>query len=208
MSIIPNQPVCTTRFRLSEYRGMVTALNMNLQGIKETCNPGAPSTFQALNKPLDMIQEIAGEIRNISRNLMPETLIGLGLSDALRQYCAFIEENSNIRFELHIYGDCSDIDTSISISLYRIFQELIQNMVKHSEATEAAIQIRRDQDKIMIHVEDNGKGFDVATKNEKGFGLENIESRLKVMKGYFSINSFDNRGTTILIEIDLDTLKQ
>ncbi len=181
--------------------GMITALNMKISRIQKKYDSRNEEVNQDLQQPMVLIQEIASEIRQTSRNLIPETLLHLGLADALRHYCSYLEDSSRVRFDLLFYGDLEKINHSMALSLYRIVQEIAQNIVKHAQASEAVIQIREHQGTIHFHAEDNGVGFDTKAVADKGRGLVNIRSRVKAMRGYFSLSSSHQSGTTIHIEL-------
>ena len=90
--------------------------------------------------------------------------------------------------------------------MYRIVQELLNNIVKHAAATEVLVQIMRHDINLNITVEDNGKGFDVSSSQNKGNGLGNVRSRVDYLKGQLDIQSVEGKGTSIHIDfVILDT---
>ena len=100
---------------------------------------------------------------------------------------------------------CIRDSQNIQVVLYRTIQETINNTIKHAEANKIDISIIQDKDKIYTSICDNGKGFNpmkVQSKNE-GLGLENIKSRIDVLKGNLKINSQKGKGTQINVEIPL-----
>lgn len=182
---------------------MLTALNMKLNSIKKKYALKGADIYAELNDPIMLTMDISAEIRQTSRNLVPETLLHLGLAGTLRQYCTYLEANNHIQVDLQIYGDIDQINHSLSLSLYRIVQEIAQNIIKHAQATEAVIQVRRHEDRISLYAEDNGTGFEPKNIKRKGGGLANIQARVNALKGYFSISSSVQSGTTIHIEMDI-----
>ena len=100
------------------------------------------------------------------------------------------------------FGLENRVDNTIEIIIYRIIQELLNNIFKHAKATEAVVQLIREADRISIAVEDNGKGFDVKTLDKsKSSGWANIKSRVNYLKGKLDIVSEDNKGTSVNIEV-------
>ena len=96
------------------------------------------------------------------------------------------------------------MDKSTEIIIYRIVQELLNNILKHAAATEALVQLIREDDRLSIVVEDNGKGFDTALlKNNKGAGLTSIRSRVDYLKGQLDIHSEAGKGTLVNIEFNI-----
>jgi two-component system, NarL family, sensor kinase len=88
----------------------------------------------------------------------------------------------------------------VLLSSYRIVQELLNNIVKHAAATEVLVQIMRHDNNLTITVEDNGKGFDVASAQNKGNGLGNVRSRVDYLKGHLDIQSIRGKGTSTHID--------
>ena len=86
------------------------------------------------------------------------------------------------------------------LALYRITQELINNVLKHAEAKNVSLQIGQRDEKIILMMEDNGKGFDV-NAHKDGYGLNNLDARTKLMQGTMIIDSQPGKGTSVLIEI-------
>jgi two-component system, NarL family, sensor kinase len=114
-----------------------------------------------------------------------------------------IVATGQLNIEVLDFGfDDNRLEYAIEINLYRIIQELISNILKHSKASEVSIQLLKKVARLNIVVEDNGIGFDIdQIKNKKGMGLKNIESRVDSLKGEFNIDSGKGAGTTITIEI-------
>ena len=131
-------------------------------------------------------------------------LIKNSLSNALRE---LIEKSNSptLLINLKMEGLNDAIDQNIQVVLYRTIQETINNTIKHAEANKIDISIIQDKDKIYTSICDNGKGFNpmkVQSKNE-GLGLENIKSRIEVLKGNIKISSKEGEGTSIFVEIPL-----
>jgi two-component system, NarL family, sensor kinase len=96
------------------------------------------------------------------------------------------------------------LDSSIEIIIYRVVQELINNILKHASASEALVQLIREENRLNILVEDNGKGFDTSLlETNKGAGWTNIRSRIDYLKGRLDIHSESNKGTTVTIELNV-----
>jgi signal transduction histidine kinase len=97
-----------------------------------------------------------------------------------------------------------EIDHTTAIVVYRIIQELLNNVIKHAQATEVLVQLLRENDKLVVNVEDNGKGFDTKLAEEKmGMGWENIRSRMELLNGTIDIQSAPDNGTAVNLEINI-----
>lgn len=155
-------------------------------------------------KALDLLDDSATEIRKIAHNLMPELLINHGLIDALSHFIKRIN-TSQLKIDLISIGELPKCNENLELTVYRIIQELINNIIKHAEATEVLVQLSYQDDLLAITVEDNGKGFDPATVGSNGAGLSNMENRVKTFGGTFELNSSKGNGTTVFIEFELTT---
>jgi signal transduction histidine kinase len=152
-----------------------------------------------------MVQDTATEVRKTAHNLMPDVLIQYSLTEALVMHCDNINTAGGLAIDIQCQGDLSHLNKSIELILYRITQELIQNVIKHAHATYAAVLIRHQDEKLSITVEDNGTGFDTEQPN-KGFGLQNLKYRIQALQGHLSIMSAKGRNTTVYIEFELEKL--
>lgn len=179
--------------------GMLAATKMNFSAMKKE-HPEL-SDIKAVDEIMYMLQSISSEVRKTAHNLMPEILSTHSLSDAVRWYCGKITTKDNLQIDLQFYGDIDHLGNLLTLTLYRILQELIQNIIKHAHATQAVINLMLYERTISLTVEDNGIGFDTDEK-ANGFGLKNIYYRIKALQGTLSINSVKGKGTTIYIEIE------
>ena len=152
-------------------------------------------------KSYELIDTASDEVRRIAYNMMPEVLVRLGLIPALQDICSTISSGKKIQVKLQSYGMEKRLDANTEIMLYRIIQELLNNIIKHSQANEAIVQFNRDAERLMITVEDNGKGFKAADVDDKTHrGLEIIKNRVSYLHGKFSIDSQEQIGTTVMME--------
>ncbi len=151
-------------------------------------------------KLLDNLKTISGELRSISHNLMPKDIEISGFVSTVSNLFYFLNENNkDIIFSFIYEGEITKLNKNIQIQVYRIVNELTQNIINHSKATQATLQCLLYNNVLQVMMEDNGKGFDLQVKKE-GIGLTNIKSRIKYIKGTLHIDS-SIKGTTFLIEI-------
>lgn len=158
------------------------------------------------NPILSGVKESINEVREISYNLHPHLLDRLGLNKALESVINKISKATGIKIEYELAEVEKSLPTAAQIHFYRIIQEALNNMVKHSRATEAKISIRKHENYLIATVQDNGKGFNVREGKSKsnskvGFGLANMQERAKLIGGRFKIIS--NKGKGIKIEVKL-----
>ena len=150
-------------------------------------------------KMIDELTRISLDIRNISHELMPQTLKEYGLKVAIEDICQKILAPSGIQYEVHSTLPDERMANKIEITLYRIFQELVHNIIKHSHATEVLVQLRKMSNHILLVVEDNGKGM--SDEKKKGIGISNLENRVQLLDGNLQYDSTENEGTTAIVRV-------
>lgn len=128
-----------------------------------------------------------------------------GLIGSVKSLANVISDANKMQIEVIDFGFDKNIESTLEITIFRFIQELITNIVKHSNAKKAMIDLTLFDDSIGIIVEDDGVGFDVnqISKNQKGLGLSSIKNRAEHLKGDFSIDTSIGKGTTVLINIPL-----
>lgn len=157
--------------------------------------------FTQVNKLLD---EACDEVRRISHNLSTSMVMRFGLSSALTELCSGINDSGVIRCKLLQYGLEERLESSSEIEIYRMVQEIVNNILKHAKATVITIQINKLDDALNITVEDDGVGFRVDEAMERGgLGLNNISMRAKKLSGTYHIDSQPGKGTISIIEIPI-----
>jgi len=145
------------------------------------------------------------EIRRISNNLMPSVLEMFGITLALKNLCEETEEHGKLAILFQTTGELEEIGTKIKTYLYRIAQEALNNILKHSGAKEVTFTVSRSKDIITFILRDDGKGFDVGDAAfEKGNGLHNMRERVALMHGTISILSSPGEGITLIINVPVN----
>jgi signal transduction histidine kinase len=145
------------------------------------------------------------EVRDISKTLHPVQLENLGLTQALKSLISKFEESIPINFTYGVDNIDGNLEQENEIHLYRIIQESLNNISKHSEADKVEINISKEKDMIIISIKDNGKGFDTnsVVNQSTGLGLNGIAERANLLNGNLKINSEPNKGTEIFISIKI-----
>lgn len=146
------------------------------------------------------------EVRQITHGLRPYQLDRLGLTQAMRATVTRASAGSPISFATRVEDIDGAFDKDSEIHVYRIVQEAISNILKHSAASEAAVVIRKHRDTISVSIRDNGQGFDFAAMrasqaNDLGYGLSGITERMRILGGKFVIESKPGEGTSLNLEI-------
>ncbi|OON68006.1 PAS domain S-box protein [Hymenobacter sp. CRA2] len=155
---------------------------------------------------LGLLNEGIKATRTISFELTPNILEDFGLKTALEELCKRIPKQ-NLNVHLNVGELPPGLARLLETAVYRIVQELLNNVIKHAEAREAFIYVEQQDDQLHVSVEDDGVGFDVeeATRKRGGIGLTGIRNRVSLLGGQLTIRSMQGRGTTIVIELPLGT---
>lgn len=157
------------------------------------------------NSALNKLDESISEMRRVAHNMMPEALIRLGLEQALQDYCSSIGASGAIIIDTEFYGLEQRLDATTAVTVYRIVQELVNNAVKHSGAQQVLVQVVRHDKLLTITVEDNGKGFDTTSWEQKDTaGLQNIRSRVNYLRGHMDVKSQPDKGTSVYVECTIE----
>ncbi|NVO11897.1 MAG: sensor histidine kinase [Bacteroidales bacterium] len=188
---------------------MLSMVKLHFKSVEENIQTLRENNILMYSKANNLLDEACDEVRKIANDLTSGILNKFGLIPALNNLKESIEATGQLKIEVLNFGfDESRLDYNIEINLYRIIQELISNILKHSKASEVSIQLLKKEKQLNIVVEDNGLGFDInQAKNRKGMGLKNIESRVNSLNGEFNIDSGKGAGTTITIDIPLKSIK-
>ncbi|WP_126249101.1 tetratricopeptide repeat-containing sensor histidine kinase [Chitinophaga rhizosphaerae] len=148
-----------------------------------------------------LLDDATVEVRKTSHNLMPEILMLYGLHEALRRYCANISSHT-LKIQYDSWGQATRFDGGFELSVYRIVQELLNNIIKHSGAGNAIVQLNHQDNLLSITVEDDGKGFLKDETGGAGMGLQSLASRAKALNGTMEIEAYPNEGVSIYLEFD------
>ncbi len=162
------------------------------------------SNVQSTQKVAELIDEACTEVRRIAHNMQSGILTRFGLVAELKSLTRTLNDSKKIKVELNTFGFQERLNNSIEISIYRIIQELISNVLKHANATNLSIQINRFDDILNILIEDDGQGFNPESIDpDQGMGLKNVRTRVAGLNGTFSIDSGKGNGTTTSIDIPM-----
>lgn len=183
--------------------GMLSGVKINLSRLVNTNKENSMNTD--LYKVIDQLDTSVTELRRIARNMMPESLLQLGLEASLKDMCHEIT-TADTKVDFQSFNISKEIPGEMQVTIYRIIQELVSNAIRHADATEIFIQCSQTENTFFITVEDNGKGFDTSSiGTHKGIGLANVKRRVEYLKGKLDIASVKEEGTDINIEFNVLT---
>jgi signal transduction histidine kinase len=179
----------------------LSGLKMGFQKVANGIKDENPQRSEEMEKLSKILSESADEVRFISHQMMPKALTELGLIDALDDMLKKSLGLAKISYEFEHFGVDGRLNEQVEISLYRVCQELINNVIKHSEASQVNVQLFKNQNKLIMMVEDNGKGF-LANK-ENGHGLLNMKSRVSSINGEINIEPSPTKGTLATVRVSV-----
>jgi len=175
----------------------------------------------ALQRPPDetglrqRLDEISGassqaieEVRQVTQGLRPYQLDRLGLTQTIRAVVARAAESGSIQFACRVENIDGVFDKEAEIHVYRIVQEAVNNVIKHSAATEATVVVKRRPSVVSVSIRDNGRGFEVGTVDSAspsgaGSGLSGIAERVRILNGTLAVDSRPGAGTSLTVEVSL-----
>jgi two-component system CheB/CheR fusion protein len=186
----------------------LTALLLEIKALEQAVAPDAAVASRA-TQVQRLAMQISAEVRTLALQLRPPALEHLGLVATLQNAVEEWSARALIPVDVHATGlDGARLPAQIEITLYRLVQECLTNILKHAQATDVSLIIERRADAVRLIVEDNGVGFDVAAAQQNAhaarrLGLIGMQERVAQLDGTMSIESEPGRGTTIIVRIPL-----
>jgi signal transduction histidine kinase len=180
----------------------LTAIKIDVARVEQALTPIRSDLVERLRRARQGAEETLEIIRRLSMLLRPSLLDDLGLSAALSWYAKQFSASTAIRVNLNDDGSAEQLPDAHKISLYRIVQEALTNCARHSEARSVVINLGAEQDRYIMRIEDDGKGY-VPSQQARGIGLIGIEERVTEMEGILELKSAPGTGTKIFVSIPL-----
>lgn len=183
----------------------LSATKLNIAGLKPLIQNHAQDQELLFGNALSLLDESVKEVRSISHNLLSNGLIKLGLISAVKEFVNQINTPAGLKINLETIGLEERLDPTIENVLYRVLQEIVNNIIKHAHATQVSIQFIKHEGELSLLVEDNGVGFNpiLVRQKDDGIGLKNIETRIAYIGGNVFFDSTPGKGTTVSIEVPL-----
>lgn len=157
----------------------------------------------AMKNAQDLLEKAYQKIRGMAHAKNSGVMANQGLLPAVKKMAKTISETNTLKVTVEDFGLADRMENSLELTIFRILQELVANVIKHANATEVNIQFTQHEDKLNIIVEDNGNGFEMGKVKTvaSGMGLTTIEKRIEHLEGTFTVDSILGKGTSILIDI-------
>lgn len=180
---------------------LLTSVKFHFQAFDKNLIDTHEGTKKLYEKTNQILDNVTDEVRSISHRFDKDPIPEFHLEKAITSFSKKVE-NRNLKVHTSIHGLDTFQNSQTSIFIFRILQELVNNVLKHAEASELSINITRNPDHINIMVEDNGKGFKIG-KKQRGIGLKNLKKELAILDGSCHIDSNESRGTIVNIDIPI-----
>jgi PAS domain S-box-containing protein len=178
----------------------LAATKMNLTRLRAATGDWPAAQGQALNESLALIEKSVEEIRTLTYLLHPPLLDELGLAGAARDYAAGFAQRSGLRVSVDVEGFSGRLPATMELALFRVVQESLANVHRHSGSDCARIRLERDAEEVRLEIQDNGRGVPAGAR--AGVGLAGMRERLRQLGGGLEIES-DAEGTTVLASLTL-----
>ena len=146
---------------------------------------------------------LAHALRHLSHELHPGVLKHAGLAAALTQHCDEVQRHHGLTVNVSTRDELDGLGFDVALCLYRVTQEALANIVRHSQATVAHVEVLRTPMSVELRVIDDGIGFDATARAPSGLGLRSMDERVRLAGGAVSVDSRPGRGTTLLVHVPL-----
>lgn len=192
-----------TRMAMELHDGIVSRLSIIKTNLCTLPQPSQiPEEQDALQEAIAQLDQGIAELRTTSHNLLPEILKQAGLTAALDTYCRKIKQTGKLDIDFQMIGNLPQLREDFQLNIYRIIQEIVNNILKHSGATTALIQFTVRASRLEVTIDDNGtRAHTGETNKETGIGMHNLQSRLQLLGG--SMETERNEGTSVYLSFDL-----
>jgi len=181
----------------------VAALAIGLGKLEQQMPYSEDGASKTLKKLEYRLNQLSDRIRQMSHQLHSSTLEHVGLPEALKLFCSEFTDGQEISVTLDIRDDMKSIPSDAALCLYRVAQESLRNVAKHSGAKNAVVRLARKNESLELQIADHGAGFNTKQKNLHGLGLISIEERVKLLHGKFEVKSQPGCGTELRVNIPL-----
>jgi len=176
---------------------------ISLRNLQDDLSIPEKTLFEQLQALYDQSLDVFVKIRTLAHDLRPPVLDALGLKLAMETYCTEFSRRTHLPVSFEADASLPLLPDIYNITLYRVLQEALTNVIKHSQATQAWVELSVEDKMIALTVQDNGRGFAEGGPQSNGIGLTGLRERLTIAGGTLAINSSPKRGTILSIQVPL-----
>jgi signal transduction histidine kinase len=174
-----------------------------LHNLQQDLSLPTPTLFERLQSLYDQSYEIFVKIRSIARDLRPQVLDTLGLKVALQTYCTEFTRRTHLPVIFESESQLPELPDIYNITLYRVLQEALTNVIKHAHAAQVWVELSMEDDRVMLTVQDNGTGLSEKQPGSNGIGLAGLRERITIAGGTLTVSSRPRRGTILAAQFPL-----
>ena len=188
----------------------LTALGLGLRGIGSAQKKDASKAAENLKRLREMVARALNELQRLISDLRPSHIDDLGLPAALRWYASDLQNRAPLKVRVRVTGQARPIPSPVKITLYRVAQEALTNVIKHANADKADVHLQFSDVSVTLQVDDDGSGFDIDLLRIPGrpsWGLLGMEERASLLGGSFRISSQPEEGTRVEVTIPYEQEK-
>jgi PAS domain S-box-containing protein len=192
---------------------MIASVKMRLSKVESSLPELKPAAREILARCDRLLVKVLEENRRIAHNLRPTDLDNLGLAAACNSFCNEVQSRTNMQVQCRVSSPATRLPPVTELHLFRIVQEAINNIEKHAHAQSVKLQVKFEDDSVLLKIQDDGRGFDAKNskagkKNGHGLGLTNMRERALSLGGTYELKSEPKKGTTILVRVPLTETKR
>lgn len=185
-----------------EVGAMLSVVKLNVGRIERKSEEEKAKTLARETK--NYLDDVITQVRRISRALLPPSLEKLGLFYALKELANWVNKSDQLQIECWKSGEQFRFESQQELAIFRVVQELMNNAIKHANATLIKVNTRFSNNTLAISFSDNGKGFKIKEITSTGLGLKNLASRSKMAGASFKMKSVEGKGTTAIIYLEIN----
>ncbi|SOD12182.1 sensor histidine kinase [Pedobacter xixiisoli] len=187
-----------------EIGGTLSAIKLMLNSLR---NQLSTDQEEVMSEAKQLIDKMIVDVRHISHDLSPPGLAVFGLFTTIEAFVTLINNTGEIKISIEQEEDIEEVELpeKTALALFRVLTQLVDNTIKHANATEIAISFKKDDD-LQINYQDNGKGFDLAVLEKRGgIGMQNIQSRLQMVNAVYKIDTEIGKGFRLAVSCPLSS---
>lgn len=183
----------------------LTGIKVRLAALKTESAANSRDLVKRISTAQKLMEDSVAIVQEFARNLRPAALDDLGLISALRSYLRGVTERTGLRFSLSASAQMEKLESDKRTALFRIVQEAVTNIIRHANASDVKVSIRKQRGAVSMTIQDNGKGFEVekigASDVAKRLGLLGMRERVELVGGSLSVESTPGQGTTVRADV-------